>query len=82
MSHSKVLLNDAPMTILLPTSAITTEPILPELIIWIYIAVIVVLGFLLNFILIGTLLKSKCNGKTLIGLSFLFDHTNNFPHYV
>lgn len=56
------------MTIQLPVNeSFTNEPIVPDLIIWIYVAAIVVLGFLLNLIMMGALMvKSKCNGKTLM----------------
>lgn len=64
MSLSETLFADAPMTILLPTKDhFTNEPILPDLILWIYIAVIVGVGLMLNAIMIGVLLKSKCYGK-------------------
>lgn len=63
MSNERLFLADAPMTI--PTNDLfTIETALPDLIIWIYIGAVVVFGFLLNLIMIGALLKTKCNGKT------------------
>lgn len=63
MSSELNFLADAPMTI--PANdPFTNETVLPDLIIWIYVGAIVVFGFLLNLIMIGALLRSKCNGKT------------------
>ncbi len=64
MSHRQIVFNGAPM---MPSSSnihhITSEAILQDVIIWIYVGVIVVIGLILNLIMFGALLKGKCNGK-------------------
>lgn len=73
MTSKQVSLADTTITIQLPINGrfeIENEQILPDLIIWIYIAAIVVIGVLVNSITIGSLLRTKYNGKPLIKYLF------------
>lgn len=66
MSRLQFLLGDTPITIKLPINdpvEIENEQILPDSIIWIYIAAIVIFGVIVNLITIVELLRTKCNGK-------------------
>lgn len=74
MSHRQSLLHDTPTTIqYLQTNdpfEIKNEQISPDLVIWTYIAVVVVAGALINIVLILTLIKAKTNGKSIVKCSF------------
>ncbi|XP_037042358.1 uncharacterized protein LOC119078757 isoform X2 [Bradysia coprophila] len=72
MAHRQIVLSDGPQTMLLSTNdPFTTEPILQDLIIWIYVGAIVVLGYILNLIMIGVLLKNKWNGTSIFVIQLI-----------
>lgn len=41
------------------------ELVMPDMVLWIYVIIICLFGILLNCVIVTSLLRSKCNGRSL-----------------
>ncbi|KAJ6646996.1 hypothetical protein Bhyg_02214 [Pseudolycoriella hygida] len=64
-------MNDPTMMQFSTAESYTNDQVLPDTVIWIYVGVIVLLGFLLNLIMVGILFRSKCNGASIFVIQMI-----------